>query len=497
MKSFPAAAVLFILMLTPVFSQEPDSASLSVLPETTLVDTVSLADTLEYEIIDPEWDSSYFYKGDPEYNLLMSADRGQLKLVRMLVERGVSVDAYTTEGVTALMYAAQSGDIDMVKYLLEKGAELDKKPLNGISALTGAARVDNYEVVKLLLDAGASVDMKDYSDLTALMHASAFNYTRIVTLLVQHGADLEARDWFGTTPLMMAAYYNCYESAKELVRLEADINARDTFGFTSLMIAAQHGDYDMAWMLLDKGADPGRQNKSGQHALSMAVMNGHTDIIELLIENGADMNQRISASTNAYDIAKEMEKDEMLTYLKKIGARPNRMPEFKGLRFGTSIGFNMNEVNYGFTGGVSENKYKSFATTGFVFRPTPVSILRSENDTLSYQFWERRYSWPLTLGKQFRVYSLDGRDYGIRLQCTGALTWGSYRGSDRHPAVKYLFVPSAGFYWRKDFYGINFDYEYFPVKVQGLSPHRFRLGLDFFIDMRKRTKFTYKHIDWF
>ena len=508
MKSFPAAAAMFILTLTPVLAQEPDSISQSTFPETMQIDilkladtleikNISLADTFEIEIMDPEWDSSYFYEGDPEYNLLMSADRGQLKLVQMLVERGVSVDAYTSEGVTALMYAAQSGDFAMAKYLIENGAEPDEKPHNGITALTGAVRAGHYEMVELLLDAGASVDMKDYTNLTALMHASAFNYTRIVTLLVQHGANPEERDWFGTTPLMMAVYYNCYESSKELVRLEADINARDTFGFTSLMIAAQHGDYDLAWMLLDKGADPAIQNKSGQHALSMAVMNGHTDIIELLIENGANMNQRISPSTNAYDLAKEMEKEEMLAYLKEIGARPNKMPEFKGLRFGTSIGFNMNEVNYAVVTGVSENKYNSFATTGLVFRPTPVRILRPENDTLSYQYWEKRYAWPLTLGKQFRIYSLDGRDFGIRLQCTGALTWGSYRGSDRHPAVKYLFIPSAGLYWRKNFYGITFDYEYVPVKVQGLSPHKFRLGMEFYIDMRKRTRFTYKHIDWF
>jgi hypothetical protein len=85
----------------------------------------------------------------------------------------------------------------------------------------------------------------------------------------------------------------------------------------------------------------------------------------------------------------------------------------------------------------------------------------------------------------------------VRVQLTGALTWGAYRGSDRHPRVRYLIIPSAGFLWRERFYGITLDYEYVPLKVYDISHHRVRLGLHFFIDLRKRTRFTQKHIDWF
>jgi len=467
-------------------------------PDTlSIADTISIADTLFMLNIDPEWDSSFFFDDEPEYNLLMSADRGQLNLVEMLVSRGVDVDASTKDGVSSLMYAAQYGDTAMVRYLIESGSDLDMRPDNGISALTGAVRADEFEVVRILIKGGADADLKDNADLTALMHASAYNFDRIVRLLAENGAGMEMEDWFGTTPLMMAVYYDCFESALELLGLGADINAQDTFGFTSLMMASQHGDYDMAWMLLDKGADPGMQNRSGQHALSMAVMNGHEDIIELLIENGADMNQNITASSNALNLAREEKKDDMVVYLKQLGVRKNLVPEFSGLRFGASIGFNFTEVNYGITGGISESKYNSFATTGLVFRPNPVRILRPENDTLSYQYWEKRFVWPVTIGKQLRIYSLDGREYGIRFQGTGALTWGSYRGSDRHPVVRYRFIPSLGMYWRNKIYGITFDYEYMQLDIRGLKPHRFRLGIEFYIDMRKRTKFTYKHIDWF
>jgi uncharacterized protein len=523
MKCLHALTVLIFISIASAYPQIADSSSLdesqqSVLQDTKLMpdtdilpDTAALSDTTAANISDtlaqtdnsyiftqdPEWDTSYFSPDNPEYNLILATDREQYKVVKMLLERGAYVNTSTDEGVTPLMYAAESGNIAITEILIARGAYLNERPSNGISALIGAVRSDHYEVAKMLLDSGALVNQKDYSDLSALTHASAYNYSRMITLLSQHGANLESEDWFGTTPLMTAVYYNCYEAARELIRLDADINAQDTFGFTPLMIAAQHGDYDMAWMLLDKGADTDIQNKGGQHAISIAVLNEHPDIVELLIENGAHLNQNISSSTNALNIAEEQGKDEMITYLKELGARKNNIPEISGLRFGSSIGFNGDVINVSVIGGVSELKYNSFATTGFVFRPTAVRILRSENSTLSYQYWERRYSWPITIGKQLSIVSSEDLEIGFRIQLTGALTWGGYRGSDRHPKVNYLFVPSAGIYRREKFYGVTFDYEYVPLKVHDISPHRIRVGMEFYIDIRKRTKFTYKHIDWF
>lgn len=505
MRCIPAAAILLIFPVLPIWTQSVDSIPeirgqvAEPIPEDLdpVADTLFQPDTMYLIQVPPDWDTSYFFPGDPGYNLIQAADRGHLPVVKMLVESGAPLEATTLEGVTPLMYAAQQGDLEMVQYLVEKGADVNARPYNGISPLIGAARSGNYEIARYLLESGAEVDQQDETDLTALTHASAYNARDIVTLLAGHGADLESRDWYGTTPLMTAVYYNCYESARELVRLGAEVNAQDTFGFTPLMIAAQHGDYDIAWMLLDRGADPSVQNNSGHHALSMAVMYGKPDIIELLLESGARLNQNITPAANAINLAYEMKKDTMVNYLKQLGAIRNLSPEFSGIRFSSSWGFNTDDFNVRFTGGITEGKFRSYATTGFEFRPRAVRILREVSDTLSYQYWERRYSWPVTLGKQFRIIRVDGKNYGLRLQLSGMLTWGGYRGSDSHPGVRYLFSPAAGFYWRERFYGISFDYEYANMKVFQISPHRFRLGLEFFIDTRKRNKFTYKHIDWF
>jgi len=311
------------------------------------------------------------------------------------------------------------------------------------------------------------------------------------------GADVEAGDWFGTRPLMMAVYYDCYETTQVLIRRGADVNARDTFGFTALMIAAQHGDYDMAWLLLDKGADPRLQNKGGLHAIAMAVMSGDEDIIELLLESGASINQHINYSTNALSLAKEEKSEAMVTFLLENKAHHNRVPEISGIRFEVGLDFSGDDLMVGGEIGLSENKYDMFATTGFFARTSAIRVIRPENDTLSYQFWERRYFLPLTLGKNFTFYRKQNISAGFKAQLRGGITWGGYRGSDLHPGTRFIVVPSAGLYWRDRYWGLSFDYEYVNYKVHDLSKHRFRLSLLFFINMQKRMKYTRKHISWF
>jgi ankyrin repeat protein len=442
-------------------------------------------------------DTAASLEGDREFNLIRAADNGQLEIVKFLVEKGVDVDAATQEGVTPLMYASQNGYTEMMEYLIGKGADVNATPYNDVTPLIGAVRTGHYEAVQLLLESGAKVDAKDELDLTSLMHASAYDYPRIAGLLIEKGADMEAGDWFATKPLMMAVYYNCYGTATVLIDRGADVNARDTFGFTALMIAAQHADYDMAWLLLDRGADPRMQNKGGLHAMALAARSGNEDIIELLLESGASINQNINYSTNALSLAREARDTSMQAFLLENRARLNRAPEISGIRMEAGLDFSADDLMAGGEVGVSENKYKLFATTGFYARTAATRVIRPENDTLSYQFWERRYFWPLTLGKNFPFQRNREKGAGFKAQLRGGITWGGYRGSDRHPGTRFILVPSAGVYWRDRYWGLSFDYGYVNYKVHDLTPHRFRLSLLFFINMQKRMRFIRKDISWF
>ena len=215
------------------------------------------------------------------------------------------------------------------------------------------------------------------------------------------------------------------------------------------MIAAQLGDYDMAWLLLDNGADPRLRNKGGLHALALATMNGNEDIIELLLESGTSINQKINYSTNALTLAKEAGDEEMENFLLENKARYNRAPEISGIRMEAGLDFSADDLMVGGEVGVSENKYKMFATTGFFTRTSATRVMHPENDTLSYQFWERRYLLPLTIGRNFPFYQIREGYAGFRVQLRNGITWGGYRGSDRNPGTRFVVIPSAGLYWRE------------------------------------------------
>jgi len=470
-----------------------DSESDSILRARTQFINNYLADTLPVA----QYDTTYFLAGDPESNLIRAAEFGQLEVVKMLVDRGVHVDASSLDGVTPLMFAAQNGDVEIMNYLIEHKADVNASPYNAVTPLIGAARTDHYDAVRILLDSGAEVDAKDELGLTPIMHAAAYNYPDIVELLIENGASLEVEDQFGSRPLMMATYYNCLETADVLLEKGANPNSKDRFGFTPLMITAQHGDYDMAWMLVDNGADPTIRNNGGLHALAIAVMNGDKDLVELFAESGADINQNVNLSTNSLNLAIESGNEEMVSFLVENGARPNRRPEISEIRGGMDLNFNGDDFMMGFNAGVSENKYDAYITTGFLFRPSAVRVLRPENDTLSFQFWEKRYLWPISLGKNFTLKGERNTQYGFRVHMTGALTWGSYRGSSRDPDPRYLFIPGAGVFWRDRYFGISFDYQYVPVKVHDISSHRFQLSIQGFYDFRSRIRFTRKDIPWF
>lgn len=86
-----------------------------------------------------------------------------------------------------LVYARR-GNLKMVRGLLEEGALINSRDRHERTALIEAARTGNIELCKLLLDMGASVSLKDMYDGTAIMYASKAGHVDVVNLLLKNGA---------------------------------------------------------------------------------------------------------------------------------------------------------------------------------------------------------------------------------------------------------------------------------------------------------------------
>lgn len=158
--------------------------------------------------------------------------------IRELVKRGAKVNfqlpkdapkqpatssSVASPGATPFLFAADRGDVPLLRLLLELGADPLLPNFEGTTPLLAAAGVgtnepqeeageetEAVEAVKLLLDLGADINTVDRNGNTA-MHGAAYNISpQVVKLLAERGADPQIwknANKAGGTPLFIAEGY--------------------------------------------------------------------------------------------------------------------------------------------------------------------------------------------------------------------------------------------------------------------------------------------------
>jgi uncharacterized protein len=155
-------------------------------------------------------------------------------------------------GASPLQEAAKARDGEALKLLIAKGLDVNAKAMNGGTALSEAVVQGNVENVRALLDAGASVELQATPlKFTPLMFAALRGDARLVRMMLDAGADVNAKDVMGSTALMWAAY-------------------------------SEHANTEVVEMLLKAGADPKVRNQKQETALTWARWHGETPMVALL-----------------------------------------------------------------------------------------------------------------------------------------------------------------------------------------------------------------------
>lgn len=147
------------------------------------------------------------------------ADKEQdsIRMMNLLIEKGVNINFQGSQGNTPLMYASGWGVVtqnpERARILLDKGAKVNAQNKKGETALMMAASRGHVEIARLLLDRGANIELRDVNGRTALMTASAAtvdlkstnsNFPALVELLLDRGADINAKDKNKSTALSLA-----------------------------------------------------------------------------------------------------------------------------------------------------------------------------------------------------------------------------------------------------------------------------------------------------
>ncbi|MDE3117932.1 MAG: ankyrin repeat domain-containing protein [Nitrospirota bacterium] len=118
-----------------------------------------------------------------------AAERGDLQVVRTLVEQGAPINERSSVNAPPLQNAAAQGHAEVVTFLLDHGADINAGQ-GWFTPLAAAAAGGHLDIVKLLLDRGADIDAKSPAiGYTALWWAAWTGKTKVVQLLLDRGAN--------------------------------------------------------------------------------------------------------------------------------------------------------------------------------------------------------------------------------------------------------------------------------------------------------------------
>ncbi len=195
-------------------------------------------------------------KANLESALLVAASKGELKLVKQLVEKShVAIEVKSQSGYTPLHLATWNQHDEVVKYLLEQGASINAQAINGKTPLHLAIESNCSKMVDNLLQA-ADIEMLPDVDGRLPIHYAALEGAYHFFFLARYGV----------------------EKTKLLLNAKADN------GITPLHDAASKGHKDFIDFLIERGADRCVLTDDGKSVIDYAKMNGHHDVVARFLE---------------------------------------------------------------------------------------------------------------------------------------------------------------------------------------------------------------------
>ncbi len=106
------------------------------------------------------------FAADLNDELLTASRKGDLAVVKQLIEKGAAIETKTPYGQTPLFLAAMNNHEEVVRFLLDKGANPDvTDTFYKASLLSFVASRQHFNIIKLLIQKGVSVPDQTLSEL--------------------------------------------------------------------------------------------------------------------------------------------------------------------------------------------------------------------------------------------------------------------------------------------------------------------------------------------
>lgn len=239
--------------------------------------------------------------------LIISAEKGQVVALRMLIRAGSDVNAASNFGTTALHRSACNGHAICVNELLTAKATVDTQDRDGWTPLHYAFAKNHEDCILALVKANSSLDIKNVDGKTAFECTSDPDFkaqvmSKIDSYVQDQKKNLDFR--LKKPDVIIFDYLKAgnVQGVKDLLCedpklinakvVSTDNDKKDVDGDTPLIVASLHGNAACVRILLEYKADVNEQSKAGKTALIYASVNGNADCVKALLEYGVNVNMR-------------------------------------------------------------------------------------------------------------------------------------------------------------------------------------------------------------
>ena len=131
--------------------------------------------------------------------------RGNIKIIKLLIENKAEINAVSSHGLNMLHKAAQGNQPSSIVYFNKKyNFDIEATDNNKLNALHLSAISGTDNSVIFLLSLGMDPNIKDKKGNTALHYAVKHSHVRIIKKLLQKGADRNIKNNSNKTPVMLA-----------------------------------------------------------------------------------------------------------------------------------------------------------------------------------------------------------------------------------------------------------------------------------------------------
>ena len=261
---------------------------------------------------------------------------GVPKIVEIVLQQDVDVNAHGGFYGNALNAASGRGYKEIVQQLLNAGADINASGSSTGTALdavlgflTGSITSETRVcVVKMLLDAGAN-----FTTRSAALN-DAVRFPEILKILLNTEVDVDMEGQHSSTPLQYAVWRGFDDCAQMLLGAGANPNApRGQWGL-ALECASREGHHAIAQMLLDAGALLNEPDDPYNSAFIKACEEGKKDVVLTLLKAGANINEQEGESAReALQVACANNHESIVQILLKAGVDVNG----KGGDFGNTL----------------------------------------------------------------------------------------------------------------------------------------------------------------